>query len=150
MDGRSSFQLTCDDNSTFAVHNVTAELVCGNLDACFAGANDACASTWGAVNATCVDRPLPSRGYDCSCGSTGYTSRVLQVSDPFDTSFVQDFAAASEAVEGAGDDVVVACAYTACDEDQHVQDGQCIDCIPGAVRAAGDTTHTGATRRRVE
>ena len=33
------------------------------------------------------------------------------MNDPFDSSFVQNFTAAMEAVEGAGSDIVVACAY---------------------------------------
>ena len=44
---------------------------------------------------------------------------------------------------GYGDDIVVACAYTTCERNQHVQVGVCEDCIPGSTRPAGDTTHTG-------
>ena len=65
------------------------------------------------------------------------------MNDPFNASFVQTFTADMERAEGAGNDVVVACAYTVCDEDQHVVDGACVDCIPGSIRPAGDRTDLG-------
>lgn len=136
-------EIYCSYAAGFVEYNVEDYLVCGNLDYC--EGNELCASTWGDPGAQCIDRDIPFTGYDCKCNRTGFSSRTLRVNDPFDSSFVQNFSARMETVEGAGNDVVVACAYTVCAENEHVHNGECVACVPGSINPAGDTTHTGDT-----
>ncbi len=150
--------VVCAYGAAFVEYEVAPQLVCGDRDFCTGGGGGGgstggggsalCGAIWGGIDAAaaCVDRAVPAAGYDCACG-VGFSSRALRVRDPFDPTFRQTFTADMEEVEGSSADVVVACAYTVCAENEHVaaDTSACAPCSPGSLRPAGDRSHQGPT-----